>query len=335
MATIRRRLFQWKGSEVTITALLDDTDFVSVTDSFGTTRSRRVLGIEVDGNMMRANSIRTLKGRTVIDEANLPDTLLRTRIYTTGPYEHEMGWDFTPAHVDVKRGSVSVPSLLTSGGNAIASASDTTAAFTPTADALLIASWSAQVGTVPTFGFTNTHAGSGAWTQVTVATAADSSRHSQAYSQVGAAPGSGTITNTYTGNQPVRKSWIIFETTGHDPPAPVSESITGTVGADTVLSVSVADVGGANLVISSMTVVGQAAVTVGTGETELAEATSGGASETRTQVQYSTNTAHDWAWSTANEAAGVAIEYAELVVLPARASMRTHIASQAIRTATR
>jgi hypothetical protein len=65
-----------------------------------------------------------------------------------------------------------------------------------------------------------------------------------------------------------------------------------------------------NLVISSISVTANAAVTVGTGETELAEATSGSSSENRTQVQYSTDAAHDWAWITTEQNWGVAVEYA-------------------------
>ena len=238
-------------------------------------------------------------------------------------------WDFTPDHVPVIPGSVSNPSLLTSGGNATIQASDTTAAFTPTANSLLVVASGQHRGndTALAVTFSNTHAGSGAWSsvQVEVDSGTTRARHAQGRSQTGSAPGSGTVTFTYAANQPSRKSWVVAEITGHDTVTPLSESNTGGAGSGTTLSISIAGVAAGNLAISTMCLSTDTdTITSGTGETELAEATSGGSGVNLSQMQYSTDATHDWAWTTTERNAGVVVEYAEASEILALAASYQH-----------
>ena len=234
-------------------------------------------------------------------------------LWITRVTEENFSWNFTPAHVDVVKGSVSAPSLLTAGGDAVIDADDVTAAFTPTANSLLLIAFSSRrVTGLATFTFTNSHTGSGAWSSVEVTdTTNDDVRHAQARSQTGASPGSGTITNTYGGTQPNRVSWVVAEVTGHDTTTPLSESNTGGAGSGTTLAISLAAVAAGNMAVSSIGVVNQTGITLGAGETELSEADSTGSPNQMTQMQYSTNAAHDWAWTNSEENVGVVIEYAQ------------------------
>ena len=246
----------------------------------------------------------------------IPDTLLRTVTPPARITEQDLGWDFTPTHEDVRPGSVSNPSLLTSGGSATAAASDTTAAFTPTASSLLVVAWGAGHGTtMPGFTFSNTHAVSGAWAAVekTQSPSTEFFRHSQARCQMGASPGSGTVTNTYDTVQPSRKSWIIAEVTGHHTTTPLSESNTGGADTGTSLSVVLGGIAAGNLAIGSISLYGNAAggVTPGTNETELADVASGGTGQMNTQMEYGTDITVNWSWSNSNQNAGVAVEYAQ------------------------
>jgi hypothetical protein len=313
MSTIRERLFHWRhqGQEVAITAVLDDADF----DLVNGQTYRRVVNFQIDGNLMRGGAFRaTWPGRPAV-AAEIPDTLLRTITPPTRITEQDLGWDFTPTHVDVRPGSVSNPSLLTSGGGETDAGSHTTAAFTPTADALLVVGWTGSASLAAgqaTFTYTNTHAGSGSWAAVEATEATNvAARHSQARCQMGGSPGSGTITNTYSVNR-TRAAWIIAEATGHHTTTPLSESNTGAAATGTSLSVALASVAAGNLAIGTVYVRGASAITVGANETELAEAVSGTtATVARTQMEYGTDTTVNWTWAGSGVNIGVAIEYAQ------------------------
>jgi hypothetical protein len=107
-----------------------------------------------------------------------------------------------------------------------------------------------------------------------------------------------------------RHSWIVYELTGHDTDSPVAESNTGGGQTGTALAISLVAVAAGNQVVSSIGTRAVTAITEGSGETELAEATSTGTVEARTQVQYSTGADHDWAWTGSNANYGVALEVA-------------------------
>jgi hypothetical protein len=319
MAQVRETLLRWRHGafNVAITAVLDDADLDIVNGPGGEETYRRVLRFEIDGNLMRGGAFRVgAHGRAPL-QVDIPDTLLRTvpvPLQWGRITEQGLGWDFTPTHEDVRPGSVSNPSLLTSGGNAAPGVSDTTAAFTPTASSLLVVGWGCQTaGTIATtFTYTNTHAGSGSWAAVEHVTLGTSrNTQSQARCQMGASPGSGAITNTYGAATPARTSWIIAEVTGHHTTTPLSESNTGGASNGTALSFALGGIAAGNLAIGTMVVRGNTAVTPGTSETELAEATSGGGAEARTQMQYGTDTTVDWSWTSSDRNAGVAVEYAQ------------------------
>ena len=312
MAEVTQTLLRWSPSRTTeysIALVLDDADFD--TDPITGEIYRRILRVVVNNTSQR--------DCTLIFGAR---NLLRIPTALTGPQtnrifaiagrrtEQEFSWDFTPNHVDIMPGSVSNPSLLTSGGNATGSSSDVTAAFTPTADSLLVVAWSAlsDFAGEPTFTFTNTHVGSGAWASVEVFRATNR-RHAQGRCQMGATPGSGTITNTYSANC-TRKARIISEVTGHDTTTPLSESNTGD-NAATTLDIALVAIAAGNLAIGTVSSGGATNITAGTNETELAEAASGGANEERIQLEYGTDTTVNWTNLNTLNNRGVAIEYAQ------------------------
>jgi len=302
-------LFSWPPEKCTIYQTVDVTDFD--VDSITGERYHRISQFRIDcpeargasfnfGN--KENSKRITSWSNKQGNFNIP-------IFVSRITEEGFSWNFTPEHVDVKPGSVSNPSLLTSGGDATGTqTSNTTAAFTPTANSLLVVGW-VTVKTNPptTHSFTNTHVGSGAWATVDSTGLGD--RISQARSQVGASPGSGTITNTY-GGAVTRSAWIIAEVTGHDTTTPLSESNTGGATTGTTLSIALGGIAAGNLAIGTMSIRGAASVTAGADETELAEATSGGSPNVRTQMEYGTTTTINWSWTGSDDNVGVAIEYA-------------------------
>ena len=189
------------------------------------------------------------------------------------------------------------PTNLTSGGNATASASDTTASISPTAYSILFATVAiARGGTVPTtITISSTLSGLSSWTKIE--TTQSGERIALFYAICGATPGSGTITFTYSGGSgdPVRKSWIVDQILVADRTTPVSESNVGTTTGST-LSVSIGGLAAGNKIYG---VIGSSAATnitsAGTGETELVENTSGGGTPMRIQSQYgSADTSCDW-----------------------------------------
>ena len=233
--------------------------------------------------------------------------------------EENFAWNFTPAHVDVVKGSVSNPSLLTAGGNATTNGLDASAVVAPTANGLIVLGWGVRQPTANdnTFTFTTTLVGQGAWSAVQ-AQAGTYMTHQQAYSQTGAAPLTGTITNTYGGTNPTRKAWVIAEVTGHNTSTPLSESNTGGAATGTSLDIALGGIAAGNMAIGTVTVRGTApvAITPGTNETEVTggEANSGGAGSTSqtTEMEYGTSDTNiNWTWSGTNENTGVAIEYAQ------------------------
>ena len=189
------------------------------------------------------------------------------------------------------------PTNLTSGGNATASASDTTASISPTAYSILFATVAiARGGTVPTtITISSTLSGLSAWTKIETTQAGE--RIALFYAICGATPGTGTITFTYSGGSgdPVRKTWIVDQILVADRTTPVSESNTGLTTGST-LSVSIGGLAAGNKIYG---VIGSSAATnitsAGTGETELVENTSGGATPMRIQSQYgSADASCDW-----------------------------------------
>ena len=190
------------------------------------------------------------------------------------------------------------PTNLTSGGNAVASASDATASISPTAFSIIFATVTiARGGTVPTT-ITISDALSGgalSWTKIETTQAGE--RIALFYAVCGATPGSGAITFSYAGGSgnPTRKSWMVDQILVADRVAPIPESQVGT-GIGTTLSVAIASLGSGNKIYGVIGSSGATDITsAGTGETELAENTSGGATPLRIQSQYgNADVSCDW-----------------------------------------
>lgn len=188
------------------------------------------------------------------------------------------------------------PTNLTSGGNATASASDTTASISPTAYSILFATVAiARGGTVPTtIAISSTLSGLSSWTKIE--TTQSGERIALFWAICGGSPGSGTVTFTYSGGSgnPTRKAWIVDQILVADRTTPVSESNVGT-GTGSTLSVAVASIAAGNKMYG---VIGSSAATnitsAGTGETEIVENTSGGGTPMRIQSQYGTDNSSDW-----------------------------------------
>lgn len=306
-------LFSWSFSNCQITQTIDPLDFDTdakgeryyVIKSFGW---NCFPDRDVTFDFTPSDGIKRVTTVTKAAPHIVFNILLFTRLT-----EQRFAWNLTPQHVDTRPGSVSAPAWLTVGGNASGNAVNSTAAFTPTANALLVGAVAARNNGAVTYAFTYTdsHTGSGAWTQqATGSGAAVPTVHmSQPYAQMGATPGSGTVTITYGANA-TRSSWIFAEVVGHDTVTPLSEFNVGGATTGTTLSISIAGVAAGNQGVGTMVAIGTAAITVGTGETEVIESNSTGTNNTRTQMQYSTDANQNWAWTGSNHNYGIVIEYA-------------------------
>lgn len=207
--------------------------------------------------------------------------------------------------------TLGTPTNLTSGGNAGAASSNTTASISPSAYSLLLASVTiARGGTVPS-SITISSTFSPALTFTKVETALTGIRTALFYAVCGATPGSGTITFTYSGGSgaPNRQAWVVDQILVADRTTPVSESAVNS-GTGSTLTVTLGGIAGGN---KAYGVVGSSAatdITAGTNETQLTEVGSGGATPVRLQSEYGTETTVDWSTlgTTGVGSAGVAIE---------------------------
>src|SRR3990167_6711510 len=306
-------LFSWPPEKCTIYQTVDVTDFD--VDSITGERYHRISQFRIDcpeargasfnfGN--KENSKRITSWSNKQGNFNIP-------IFISRITEEGFSWNFTPEHVDVKPGSVSNPSLLTSGGNATTNSNDNSASFSPTANALLVVGWNARGATAPTaITFTDTLTGTGSWADVEQLESVDNAlRHAQGYAQLGASPGTGLINAAYATNTAGRKSWIIAEVTGHHTTTPLSESGGCSGATGTSCSIALVSIAAGNLAIGTIGVRNSANITFGANETELAEATSGSSNPVRAQMEYGTDATVNWTWAIIDNNAGVAIEYAQ------------------------
>lgn len=211
--------------------------------------------------------------------------------------------------------ALGTPTNKTSGGNSASAGSNTTASFTPTAGALILAVCAIARGSnVPTtIALTTSITGLvGSWTEVTIRNTGGSAKISLFYIMAGASPSSGTITFTYSGGtNPIRQAWIVDEVTGADPTTPISESNTNQT-TGTTLSSTLGGIAGNNKAYGACMSVNASSITVGSGETEILESSSGGASEARLQTEYGTTVGVDWSGlDTTIGSVGLSIEIAE------------------------
>lgn len=194
--------------------------------------------------------------------------------------------------------ALGTPTNLTSGGNATASASDTTASFTPTANALVIAVSSAcrASSTPTTIAISSTHTGLvGSWTEITIRNSGGTAKQSLFYRFAGGSPSAGTCTFTYSGaSNPTRKSWIVDEITGVDTTTPIRQSTTNETTGTTLTATLASAVLTGNKSYGSVVSIGAASITPGTGETEIIEATSTGTAAARSQTEHGTDANLDW-----------------------------------------
>lgn len=229
-------------------------------------------------------------------------------LFTTRVTEKNLAWTFIPEHVDVKPGSVSnPPSLLIAEGNAVSAGIDTSSSFTPTGGALLIVGWATRAGT-STHSLSDTCTGSGSWTSISHAVGARTITQSRV--QLGATPGTCTVTNDYSGTE-TRKAWVIAEVTGHDTTTPVTESGVGGATTGTSLDITLTGIAAGSLAVGTMGGEGTGAIAPGTNEDELAEAQSAGTGNTRMSFVYGTDNVVGWTWGTTNPNWGIAAEYVQ------------------------
>jgi len=209
------------------------------------------------------------------------------------------------------------PTNLTSGGNASSVASNTTASITPGAGAILfaVASVGRSSAVSTTIEISSTIGDISPWTEVTIRNAGGQAKISLFYCSVGASPVAGTITFTYSGGSgTIRQSWIVDQMLGADSNVMIDESGTGET-TTAALTITLGTIGGNNKVYSAVLSAGASSITVGTGETEILEATSGSTAEARTQTQYGTTKTPDWSGlSTSVGSVGVAVEIREGVL---------------------
>lgn len=219
--------------------------------------------------------------------------------------------------------SLSIPTNLINNGNAVTSASDVTASFTPAGGSLILASNTIMRATgVPTsIAVSDSFGGTiGAWT--TVATVVGSATRSAivlAWALASASPSSGTVTFTYSGGagNPIRKAWIIDQVLGFKNSAPIVQSATNT-SLLTTLSISLAAITGTNMTYGVVDGPSSSAITPGTNEVEIIEISSGGASNANLQSEYGILQDATVDWSnlqiTAVDNLGIAVEIARAPV---------------------
>src|SRR3990167_596971 len=175
MAIVKAPLFRWRaktGQIASMVMVVDNADFDQ--DSVETElapdgrtrprRWRRVMGLEVNcprGVSVRFGAKGRLKSEQYLTGEQVNRSIDSIDFLASRITEEGVSWDFTPDHETILPCSVSNPAApLTTGGNTGTNPSDATAAFTPTANALLIVAWGSRIfgASTLTYTFTNTHA---------------------------------------------------------------------------------------------------------------------------------------------------------------------------------
>lgn len=118
--------------------------------------------------------------------------------------------------------AVSTPAVLDSGSRSTASNTDTTASFTPTANALLVALFHARAGSAPASP-TITDTATLTWTTVFSSTFNSTNRARLAWAVAPASPSAMTVTADYGGSTSAG-SFGLIELTGADTTTPVVTS---------------------------------------------------------------------------------------------------------------
>ena len=208
--------------------------------------------------------------------------------------------------------AVSTPSLLTSGSDTSDTTSSTSASFSPTANALIMVAMATVENPHTVDSISDTFGGL-SWTQIDSPVGSDGRHCTFFFANAGASPGSGTVTITY--NVAVAKAaWVIAEVTGHNQAAPVSEQGIAN-GSGSTLGVTLADFATGNLIIGAIMDHGNQDIASGSGETEIAEAESGGTTAARAQMQFGTDTTTNWTNLDNRMNKAVAVEIAQAVVV--------------------
>lgn len=206
--------------------------------------------------------------------------------------------------------AVGTPVLRANAGSTTIATSHASASFTPTANSLMVAVWSPNHPVTPptVTGMSDTFTGSGSWTEA-VEEANGSGAIAIWTMRIGASPGSGAVTGSYSSSG-ARTGWVIFDVPDVDISSPVSESA-GANGTSSTLTVTLVGIAAGNLAIGGVSSTGDTdGITPGTGETEIGEGDSGGGSNNRVQAEYGTGTAVDWSALATTQNNGVAIELA-------------------------
>lgn len=130
------------------------------------------------------------------------------------------------------------------------------------------------------------------------------------YSIMGDNPGSGTVSQTFSG-EALRAAFIIFQVTGFDRGTVIRESGVAEENTAVIDTVKFTDLINGTLPVGGILSIGASSITPGTNEVELTEISSGSANEARIQVQYGDGTEDlNFNWSGLNTTGncGVAIE---------------------------
>ena len=201
--------------------------------------------------------------------------------------------------------AVSTGTLLTGGQSASTTGTWNSAAFTATANYLVIAchangGFTATAGSLITV--SDTFPGLGAWSTIasvasTGTSGDDNWRLSAWWATADGAPGTGTVRFVSPNLLDARATWYVITCTGHDPTAPISEVGTGT-GNATTGTVTLVGVAAGNLavgVVSSRQTSTAGDIGSGANEREISEQLSGVFEpQMRSQIQDGTDNVMDW-----------------------------------------
>jgi len=213
--------------------------------------------------------------------------------------------------------ALSAPSNLTGVTSTANTDNIATGSISPSSNSLLIVSVGNTNNSITTISsISTTLSNVGSWTivQDTVDIGGGKDLSSGvAYALVTGAPGSGTITTTFS-VATRHKIMRVAEVTGHDTSTPVVQNKTNT-GTSTGLTVTLDSTpDAANMVFATVKDVGLGTITAGSGFTEIGETVLDSSQDSTIQTQYdyqSADTTADWTTLGGTGNVGAAIEIAE------------------------
>ena len=206
--------------------------------------------------------------------------------------------------------TLSIPTHLDSVVNASNHTTLVSNTIAPASDVLLIAVVAGRGVNPASISMSTTLSNVGSWTTIgPIFQLVNLSAIFLSYAVVNGAPGSGTITASWTGTQ-VRGVMEVVSFTGFNRSAPIVQSKLDTASTSTTPSLTLSALQTGSKSFAAVNSRNGAGTTPGTNETELSETSSGGTSPARLQSEYGTDTVLDWSTLGALSNAAVAIEIA-------------------------